>query len=513
MRQVFVFFLGYILFACALQAEPVDLSAPSGTLGSASSEGYVFIIREIDEVDYGNGLKLPVRIQFKSQPGKNSAFLGSGWRIPMLECSSSLYREGMMKAELPCGKRLWLFSRKRGSPEYATLDQKWKGVVENRNFTVSRADGWQIKYVDGKLSSIRTDEGRLIQWIYDGKRITGISEGGNEALKVVLDPEGKFLGLSINGRNHRIEYGQRPRVAEISGQRLVEALEPTLVKWEFPGGRTENYNFSVDGERFPVLEITSGEAAENSYSWHPASGYIRSEGEWRYEVGAIKEKFELPVLSRTNSQGQREEISVDSRTGVIAKAEDGGSKTITYTFKAPGPLYNKVQKVEKVGPDGKVQALYTAHYNEMGQLIRETDSSGFTTIFTLDEKGKVLGQKRLKPHNESLLKELHAKEAVLLKAISEMAADADKNPKLQELGFFYIHAMGEPKKALALVGAMNDSQLIYNIKLHAASYNPNLSRLEKIENYKALLKEFPEKTEQLEWMIDKIQKKMVQQNK
>lgn len=468
----------------------------------ASSEGYVLLFREIDEADYGNGLTFPVRIQFKSQPGQGSQYLGPGWQLSMLECNSGLYQEGMMRALLPCGKRLWLYSKKRGSNDFETLDQEWKGKLENKLFTVSRKDGWLIRYSDGRLMNIRTPEGRVLQWVYEGKNAVAVSEGGKRAVQIHTNSEGKIDGLTVNGREHKIGLGQRPRMTEIEGRRLVEALDPVLTKWIFPDGSTEEYEFSLDSERFPTLSVKSKEDGGDLYSWDPKTGYIRKENGWKYEVIKGSERFAAPKLARFNSSGVREEFSEDDSTGIATTTERDGSKVVFYKFKALGPLYEKVQKIERVEKDGSVKTMLKLAYDEKGQIISKTDEKGFITSFTYDDKGGIKGTAVRLLKNPKLITELAEREKALLKRISVAGNEGEKGDALQALGFFYITDMGEPAKAMALIPQMRNRQQIFNISFQSVFSDRTLRGKEKAKLLEKLLAEYPDKSELLTVLID-----------
>lgn len=435
-----------LLFACVLRAAPVDLSPPATTLGVSNSEGYILLSREIDEADFGNGLTFPVRLIFKSQPGQSSPYLGAGWQLAMLECGSGLYREGMMKAVIPCGKRLWLYSKKRGSNDFETLDQEWKGKLEKKTFTISRPDGWQIKYLDGKLASIRTSEGRILQWTYEGKNAVTVSEGGNRAVQVLENSEGKMDGLNVNGRRHKIELGQRPRVAEVSGRRLVEALDPALAKWTFPDGSFEEFEFSLDEERQPLLSTKSREGLNHEYSWDAKTGFIRSEDGWTYDVSKGKAQFDPPRVARTNAGGAKEEFFEDDKTGIVTVVDAGGAKTVLYKFKTLGPLFGKLQKVERVEKDGGVRTMMKLAYDEKGQILSRTDERGFITSFIYDENGRVKETSVKLSKDPQLLAELRVREQALLKRVSEAKEEGAQGDALQALGFFTSRTRESPRR-------------------------------------------------------------------
>lgn len=159
-RLIFISLL--LLGAHFAVASPVDLSPPS------NSRGYFEIWRELDEADFGKGLKLPFRVGFSSEWQASSPYFGKGWWCPMLEARAYLKREKMLCATLMCGKVLYLRKDNALENTFHTLDKKWKGVIAGKNITVSREDGWMLTYEKGQIKELKTDTGRTLIWIYSG---------------------------------------------------------------------------------------------------------------------------------------------------------------------------------------------------------------------------------------------------------------------------------------------------------------------------------------------------------
>jgi len=82
------------------EARPVDLDAPSGTLGSSDAMGFVEAWEEVQDVDFGGGLTLPLRFGFSSNPNRSSSIFGNGWVVPLLDSNATLIDETSMRVEL-----------------------------------------------------------------------------------------------------------------------------------------------------------------------------------------------------------------------------------------------------------------------------------------------------------------------------------------------------------------------------------------------------------------------------
>lgn len=472
-------------------AGPVDLSAPAPSLGAASSEGYVLLVREVDEADFGKGVALPVRLQFKSKPGVTSPLLGGGWSLPLLECTTAPFSENLVRADLPCGKRLWLWEKKRGSGETQTLDGQWKGRQQGDSFVVSREDGWELRYDSrGRLSSLRTDGGRVLEWQYFGRGGILLREGANTVVTAEVDAQGRLVKLLVNGREHQTEFGERPRVVEIKGQRMVEALDATLAKWKLPGGREESFVQEVTPEVFPKLAVKDREGVETDYTWLAGSGFIRTEGDWTYQIEP-KGK-ELPKLSRTNTEKKTESIEEDRVKGVVTIQDLDGTIRKTTFFTSPGAVFEKVRKIEETkGAVTKIVNQFT--YDEAGRRIREINARGVVTTYAFNEQGELLRKNVEISKDPAIQKELTSRERALKMAVQDAEGDdVEKSFQLLRLSYFYIHDLKSPEKALALVDSM-PSQIDQDaVRISAIKFNDRLNDVEKLKGYQDLKNLFPE---------------------
>jgi YD repeat-containing protein len=486
-------------------SNPVNLEAPSNSLGSADLFGNLRIWREIDEVDFGRDISIPLRIEFSAANAGNSPYCGRGWWVPLLEANAYLKRENMMHARLLCGKSMWLRRDRRDPTKYRTLDHEWTGVINGDEIVISREDGWELRYKQGLIRRLRTDTGRVLVWSRSGNLVTEIREtgSGSAPFRLLTTSGGVPSGFEINGKRHSFELDKRPVVQHVNGQNLIGGLEPSLSAWTWPDGSKELYKFEVDQQPgiMPVLTLTDREGATERYVWNPQTNAVISDGDWSYEIGKITQEFGLPRITRKNAAGQEEFISVDNARGITEEKTIEGGHRITEIFKGTGPLYGKVRKVETVSEKGNRILQYAASYDDKGRLIRETNANGITTAYTFDDAGALTGKKVLPTRDKSVQKAFAEKEAQFLKSIAEAQISGDKDYRLQQLALFYIGEMREPDKALALVGQVSDQNILGTIKLMAVNHDDRLTYAQKIEGYKKLVQEFPDRKEQLEWLI------------
>jgi hypothetical protein len=474
-----------------------DLTAPSNSLGNASVYGYLLLWVELDEADYGNELKLPVRLAFNSGLQSDSSYLGRSFWCPLLEAKAYPYSERLMRVQLICGQTIYLRKSLKNPNQYATLDGKTTGELDGNKFIITESDGWVTRYKDGKIWQVQTDSGRVLTWYYRNNIATEIKEErtGNSAVKVEYGTNGKPAGFSVNGKLHNFALGQKPRVEMLDGKRVVGAMDEALNVWVYPDGKKDTYEFAVTKEVEPTLTMTNKEGVVKNYQWDAKTGWIVSDRDWRYK---IESNGERPKLRRYNDKGEEEFVIVDSRNGIYQQKSIGEGSKITEVFKIPGPLYGKVRKIENVLPDGIKKTIYQAVYDGKGKLLQTTrvNDKGISIIYKFSTNEKIIDIIMKRPVDTNMmLIEFKNKEDKFLEKILNAPNETRIGDALQELGFFYIHEMGLPEKALALLPKTSNRRQRFNIQFHAIEGAYNLNYKQKIGQLERLLKEYPDQQE------------------
>jgi len=507
----------YAIVACALfiqgtgWARPVDLTAPGGVLGPIDNYGHVRFFSEIGTVDFGKGVTLPLRYEFGSHYTRQSHYIGLGFRIPLLESHNVLIRKDMMRCYLLCGKHLYLRQDRKDKNKFATLDGEWKGTLDQDTFVISRDDGWELGYRNGRVEYLKTDQGREIRWKYNGDVAVEIFEPGGATvpLRVEINAGGQVTGINVNGHSHKIALDKRPRVRQHNKTNLIEGFTPALASWERPDGSKESFAFEVEPKTvLPTLLHKSFNGDTSKLTWEPGTGLVHSVDDWNYTVTdktKTEGKFEPPDLRRITADGLEEFLYIQNRKGITERKSVEKGHIVAHVHKSPGPLFGKMRRKVKILEDGTEQTLYQAGYDEAGRLIRQTDSSGLITHFELDpDTGELLDQTFVRTTDEVVLNALAEKEAELMQAIKDAQPESyELYDKIQDLGFFYIHEMKDPTKAKELVDQIKHPKKRYGLAAQALHYDHSLSIEEKIEGYKKLMEQFPEHRDQLQWVIDK----------
>lgn len=375
---------------------------------------------------------------------------------------------------------VYLHRKMEDPAHFHTQDGQWQGSLDGTTFGVTRDDGWLIKYEQGHLAELKTDTGRDIVWKYDGGQFVSLDEvGGASGLAVTRDVVGQATGFVVNGNQYSFTLDKRPMVQNSPAGRVIGELAPTLGSFTWPGGKSDTFKFSVASDLTPLLTMTDAGGQKSNYTWDP-QGRILSDNDWKYNVGAILPKSNLPALSRSNGQGQTESVSIATRTGEVNERDIKGVVTTTMLFRTPGPFFNKVREINQTA-NGVTTVLERRSYDEAGRLIRSMDRSGTITTYTYDAAGKLVHQ--AVSVDPKVFAQLQQQEAAMLKVIAGTTDPEQKNDLLEDLGLFYVHQMKDDKHALALAAFVTDPYTAYTIRIHAIAYDTSLTGQQKITEY------------------------------
>jgi hypothetical protein len=124
------------------RAMPVDLSAPGGSLGYQDNKGGLSYSIDLQEADFGDGIKLPVRFTFNSKKRGLSPYGWTGFTCGILESKATLANSIAFNVILPCTKEIYLQNGYAqfdpGAPippvnvlrhMFSTMDTQWKGTA------------------------------------------------------------------------------------------------------------------------------------------------------------------------------------------------------------------------------------------------------------------------------------------------------------------------------------------------------------------------------------------------
>ena len=474
----------------------VDMSAPSGGLGSAGNYGHLQFWNEVKGVsfDVTRDEPLELRFRFTSDPAVGG-ILGAGFFCPMFEAKAYLIRETMLRAYLPCGMTLYLRRNAKDVSRFQMDDGGWSGVVTGEDFTMSTKDGWRMVYHKGRLVTMSVN-GRTFEWKYDSQGMPlSVSEDGRELITVKSDGKGHATAFVFQGKTYTVEYADRPLTEMVKGLPVVRQQVTALHSLTYPDGKKEIFDFGLTKEKVPSLTLTRPDQKEPTvYTWDAGTGYILSEkgpeGEWKYKVGEVTKPFEIPAISRTSPDGKMEGVAIDLRAGIYTQILDKDTSLVTHTFTAPGPLQGAVSYVEKVHDGVSTIAEKYTYDEKSGRQLSTMDQNGIIQTWKYNAAGQRTGAQISLSDDPSLHAKLAAKEQELLDKLKKATDPNVRCGVLHDLLIFYTCDSIEYDKARKLMPFLTDPEDIYNLKFDMAT-EPNIPSSERNARLTKLIQEYP----------------------
>ena len=372
-----------------LRARPVDLSIPSGGHGPIDSRGFAQHWVELTEVDFGQGLSLPLRLNLLSARVGNHGFGAGLWQSPLLSAGILTRSEKQLSVLLPCGRVLIMDAAQPG--RFTTPDGEWVGVVKGPRTLISREDGWEMEFNQkGHLIRLRTDAGRTVLW-------NRMADGSLRTLTEVAQNRPAATGLTVNkdAATGQVTSLEARTAAGVKTWKLgyVDAGK-RLTEITFPDRSVERLRYTFDAAGNPGLTIQSRSLTETTLVWRKGVHTLMSDGLWSYAFK--REKGDLyPLTTRTGPGGVKEVFHDDFENSRTLFTSADGTQTIRQNVIATGPAKGKLQSITRIlgenqapgvqnkepGTKNKEQLLYQASYDpQTGMLTEEVDALGHKTL-------------------------------------------------------------------------------------------------------------------------------------
>jgi YD repeat-containing protein len=342
----------------------LDWTLPTNHFDSVEEHGYVSYWEKIGDVDLGDGLTVPVNINFNSHRATDSPTLGKGWMVALLESHVEPLDENSVKVVMPDG---WNFYFHRsGTPETWTGNAGWMGETNGAVFTISAPCGWRIKFDGGRIQEIEGDNSRTLTFKYNGNSAVEVDVEGRSIVRVEGEPDGAARDIVVGADKITVAQARRPRIQSMRKQRLVTGFDLSLNQLLWADGRKESFAFGTDKDINPTLDITHTDGSGRSFTWDAATGQIKTEGPWTYHLRQVAGRIRF---DRILGPGETESFEDDPQKGVTVEKSLTGNDVATYRF-ASGPLTGRIRKVEERNKK-VVTTLYAASYFPSGLLMRE----------------------------------------------------------------------------------------------------------------------------------------------
>lgn len=407
----------------AARANQVDLSAPSGTLGYADSRGRALYGLDYQEVDAGDGVKLPLRFLFSSGAVAGSDYRWTGWTVPLVESYAKEISDFQYEVMMICGKKEYFAFEYRNGAEGGGGDPQtvpgrphvtntttrnqshtWTATIQGvptdpYNYiasdivlTITRWDGWRLKYVNGKITELTTDGGKLLKWDYSGPvgRLKRIYASATNTTLLRIDYDGttasaKPTHLVVNGDSYVLTID--------AGHCLKRIQHPDTTADAFDYVNYSAGFFSLYGRPSnpsggdPSLTHTNRFGFARTLTWSPL-GSIKSDGQWSYEIvpssswSGQNTVYGAAGVKRTRiATGEWEQIQFSgTRDGTRVFTALDGTQTRISTNRSYGSGFGNTSKVERFINNQWVTISQAAYSGP--RLIRYTDANEKDTVYT-----------------------------------------------------------------------------------------------------------------------------------
>lgn len=390
----FALFSAILASPCEVFALPPDLAPPPAAFGDAERDGTLLVTDDLREVDFGGGLRLPVRWVYRSSNQATNAYGWDGFSLTLLEAKAVKKNEILYEVTLLCGKVIYFNKQPFGvTPAWKSNDLQWGGVEDSVNgkFTITSWDGWSLEYKDGRIKKLVTEDSRTLLWAYDStdvRLVTSIKESGEAPeleVQISNDPLDMAGSSAVRGASKITVNGDIYTLKYANG---------TLQNINFPDGRKTQWRFEQNGdeENEKRLTLTQESGWWRSWVFFGETRKLKTDDVWSYSIvggeastdGVV---YGRPTMERTRvATGEKETVEYEASNSIIVSTDVLGNVSKNYVYKTPGKLYDKPFKVErKRFGESVFTSVWRGTYDAgTGDLIRSYDAEDNETVFAYE---------------------------------------------------------------------------------------------------------------------------------
>jgi len=384
-----IFSLSVLAATSAVQALPLPLDPPLPILGNLDRDGNLLVNDDLRDADFGSGLFLPVRWVYRSSDqSSNNPYGWAGFNLTILESravkkTSVLYEIVMLSGEVE-------YFSKGTDGIWKNNDTQWTGVEDGTKFTITRWDGWEMEFRDGRIYRLKTEDNRTLRWEYDSINpalVTRVYEPSTNTTTITVGLSGNDLHmdgsstmrgahtLTVNGDTYTFKYAGG-----------------TLQDIEFPDGRKTQWRFESVGENDKRLTLTQESGWWRSWVFGATDRRVKTDDYWTYTItgGAPAEDgvvYNRPTMERTRvATGETEKREYSAANSILKTKDVLGNEVISYRYTTPGKLYNRLYKTEwkKVGETAPSVYWRGVYNSENGDLISSFDALENQTTYSYE---------------------------------------------------------------------------------------------------------------------------------
>ena len=379
--------LGLGLVVNGAYACGIDWNLPKNHFDGVNEFGFVSIWENIGEIDTGDGLVLPLNINFRSDRNTSSSTLGAGWHLALLDSNIVQIDERTFMMFDPAGP-FRLFWRDAKNPNILGGQAGWKAEIRGDTITAwADCGGIKLVFNKGRIASMQVKD-KTFTYDYQNGQISKLREGNTPILKVERAPvSDEVTGLTLaNNQKIEIKLGERPRVQTIQGKNLVVAKDLSLASISTESqeqAQMREFEYGVDDRIQPTLTVKETGSTDRKVVWNPGNMLISRDGEWTYEIKPGAGPFDNAAIGRENARNQSEFWHRNNTKGEEIVRHGDGSATVKRWF-TTGTLRGRPRSNEETHSADSGSTYERYSYDENARLTR-VESPGVSVVFELED--------------------------------------------------------------------------------------------------------------------------------
>jgi len=390
MKRISLAMMGIVMMITALKAGNVgipDCALSSSIAPYVDNDGYVNPVIGLGNIAFGEGLTLPLTLNFSSTVRPPSPEFGQGWECPLFESKIYDVQKDLKQVELLGGRRIYLVYNQRTDTWKHYFSDSWKGVAKGDDFELTYQSGVKFTFNKGLISSLIMPDGRTILWNRLGDKLVSLNESGKSpAIELTYDK----LGFA-----HQILYNPDSLgVAKAVCHFDVDLIYAGIGKIVYPEGRTIVFTRKRDKSLNPVLSLTDTKRPPITVSWDVHTGKIISDDRYTYRITEVSDDETYPKMSRINKfTGKMESYFYNEKRGTTDITMADGTICHTEVIQSPGPTYHMTRLVQET-KNGKTQTVLRRSFDDAGHLLLEaTGLAGGKELvkqYAYDDTGRIV---------------------------------------------------------------------------------------------------------------------------
>ena len=284
-------------------------------------------------------------------------------------------------------------SRDLANPTVLKGCEQWSGNIGPDIIILSNGNKMSLSFKGGKIKDWEINKQKFSysrsqlvgdKILCNGRIIAQIVPARSDSVKLLLD------GSDVI----EIVPTQMPKLQKINGKNIVAGIARSLGSIVISGKKMQEFEYSIDGEMMPALDIRGGSV--NHISWEPDTLQLCTIGNSRYNFLFSEESpqsnFKVVCVDKYGDSKVFERRSNGAMTEI--SFEDGRREV--FSLFSTGILQGKRKKCFTVDRTGKVITEHNFVYNEIGRPLREvhrTQETGLAeSVYQYDPKTNKLSR-------------------------------------------------------------------------------------------------------------------------